>query len=167
MTQPGPGAGRKARKDPRAAGDTAGLSGQEGVARLPDAPTVPLRPDGWPDLLRRRPLSSGERDRLREALAGELPGEAPAGPAPVTCYLIIEGLDPADPGRLIRLRGRVHAAARTAAEGRQTTYDATATMISIGIRGPDAAERIGRLRGALAQLITRNGWTAREQPGPP
>jgi hypothetical protein len=110
-------------------------------------------------------MSSSERARLRESLAEELPQE-PGGPVPVTCYLIIEGLDPADPGKLIRLRGRVHAAARTAAEGRQTTYGATETTISIGIRGPDAAGRVTRLREALAQLIARNGWTAREQPGP-
>jgi hypothetical protein len=167
VTRPGPAAARKAEKDPRTSISTASLPGQEDAGNPQAVPTVPLRPDGWPDLLRRRPLSSGERERLREALAGELPEEAPAGPALVTCYLIIDGLDPADLGRLIRLRGRVHAAARTAAEGRQTTYDATATTISIGIRGPDAAERVSRLRGALAQLITRNGWTAREQPGPP
>jgi hypothetical protein len=30
--------------------------------------TVPARPDGWPDLLGRRPLSSAERDRLRAGL---------------------------------------------------------------------------------------------------
>ena len=144
---------------------TASLPGQDDVGRPLAVPTVPLRPDGWPELLRRRPLSSGERERLREALAGELPEEIPAGPAPVTCYLIIDGLDPADSGKLIRLRGRVHAAARTAAEGRQTTYDATPTTISIGIRGPDAGERVGRLRSALDGRITRNGWTAREVPG--
>jgi len=40
-------------------------------------------------------------------------------------------------------------------------------MISIGIRGPDAASRVSQLRAALAQLITRNGWTAREQPHSP
>jgi hypothetical protein len=139
----------------------------EDAEHTPAAPTVPLRPDGWPDLLGRRPMSSSDRARLREALAGELPGEGTAGPGPAVCYLVIEGLGQDDPGKLIRLRGRIHAAARTAAEGRQTTYDATASAISIGIRGPDAAERISQLRGALAQLIARNGWTAREQPDLP
>jgi hypothetical protein len=139
----------------------------EDAGHSPAAPTVPLRPDGWPDLIGRRPMSSSDRARLREALAGELPEEAPAGSGPVVCYLIIEGLGQGDPGKLIRLRGRIHAAARTAAEGRQTTYDATGSAISIGIRGPDAAERISQLRSALAQLIARNGWTVREQPGLP
>ena len=83
------------------------------------------------------------------------------------CYLTIEGLDEADPGKLIRLRGRIHAAARTAAEGCQTTYDATGSAISIGIRGPDAAGRISQLRHALAQLTARHGWTLREQSGRP
>lgn len=96
---------------------------------------------------------------------GEL--AAAAGPGPAVCYLVIEGLGQGDPGKLIRLRRRIHAAARSAAEGRQTTYDATASAISIGIRGPDAAERISQLRSALAHLIARNGWTVREQPGLP
>jgi hypothetical protein len=83
------------------------------------------------------------------------------------CYLTIEGLDQADPSKLIRLRGRIHAAARTAAEGCQTTYEATGSAISIGIRGPDAAGRISQLRHALAQLTARHGWVVREQPGMP
>lgn len=28
------------------------------------SPTVPLRPDGWPDLLGRRPMSSGDRAKI-------------------------------------------------------------------------------------------------------
>jgi hypothetical protein len=63
----------------------------------------------------------------------------------------------------MRLRGRIHAAARTAAEGRATTYHATETSITIGIRGPDAADRINRLRHALAKLITKHGWTTRHE----
>ena len=139
----------------------------EDAGHTPAAPTVPLRPDGWPDLLGRRPMSSSDRARLRESLAGELPEDTPAGSGPAVCYLIIEGLGQGDPGKLIRLRGRIHAAARSAAEGRQTTYDATGSAISIGIRGPDAAERISQLRSALAQLVARNGWTVRERPGLP
>lgn len=139
-----------------------------GTAGRPVAfPAVPPRPDGWPDLLGRRPMSSGDRARLREALTAERPGESPAEPGTVACYLIIEGLDQADPGKLIRLRGRIHAAARTAAEGCQTTYDATATAISIGIRSPDAASRISQLRSALDQLAARHSWTVREQSRPP
>ncbi|MFI6803143.1 hypothetical protein [Streptosporangium canum] len=56
------------------------------------------------------------------------------------------------------------AAARTAAEGRQTVYHATDTTITIGIRGPDAADRINQLRHALAKLITKHGWTTRDEP---
>ena len=127
-------------------------------------PTVPLRPDGWPDWLGRRPMSSSDRARLRQALTEGLPEGPLADAGPFLCYLTIDGLDRTDPGKLIRLRGRIHAAARTAAEGRQTTYHATDSTISIGIRGPDAADRISQLRRALAQLIAKHGWTIREQP---
>jgi hypothetical protein len=58
----------------------------------------------------------------------------------------------------------IHAAARTAAEGRATTCHATDSTITIGIRGPDAADRITQLRHALAKLITKHGWTTRDQP---
>ncbi|WP_113698592.1 hypothetical protein [Nonomuraea lactucae] len=47
---------------------------------------------------------------------------------------------------------RVHAAARTAAEQRHTTYQATDSTITIGIAGPDARHRIDQLRTALAML---------------
>ena len=53
------------------------------------------------------------------------------------------------PGSLIALRGRIHA---------------TDSTITIGIRGPDAADRINQLRHALAGLITKQGWTTRDQP---
>jgi hypothetical protein len=112
-------------------------------------------------------MSSGDRARLRQAFAEEPPGEPPTDADLAMCYLTIEGLDPTDPGKLIRLRGRIHAAARTAAEGCLTTYDATGSAISIGIRGPDAAGRVSQLRRALAQLAARHGWTVREQPGKP
>ncbi|MEU4232004.1 hypothetical protein AB0F17_47590 [Nonomuraea sp. NPDC026600] len=42
-------------------------------------------------------------------------------PVPVT----IDSLEHSDPRKLIALRDRIHAAARTAAEGRQTAYHAT------------------------------------------
>ena len=70
---------------------------------------------------------------------------------------------PHQPGNLIALRGRIHAAARTAAEGRATTYHATDSTITIGIRGPDAADRINQLRHALASYH-QHGWTTRDQP---
>jgi hypothetical protein len=49
-------------------------------------------------------------------------------------------------------------------EGRATTYHATDSTITIGIRGPDAADRINQLRHALAKLITKHGWTTRDEP---
>ena len=62
------------------------------------------------------------------------------------------------------LRGRINAAARAAAEQRQTTYHATDSTITIGIRGPDAQQRIDQLRDVLAGLIARHGWTTRDSP---
>ncbi|MEV6158444.1 hypothetical protein AB0L53_49750, partial [Nonomuraea sp. NPDC052129] len=51
------------------------------------------------------------------------------------CFLTISGLDrAADPARATRLRGRIHAALRTAAERRGTTYQATESTITIGTR---------------------------------
>ena len=130
----------------------------------PPGYTVPARPDGWPDLLGRRPMSSTDRAKIRQALTDGLP-EAPfTDPGPFLCYLTIDGLHRTDPGSLIALRGRIHAAARTAAEGRATTYHATDSTITIGIRGPDAADRINQLRHALAKLITKHGWTFRDAP---
>ncbi|GAA2636431.1 hypothetical protein GCM10010411_89560 [Actinomadura fulvescens] len=46
--------------------DARDSSGDDGEAT--PGYTVPTRPDGWPDLLRRRPLSSTERARLRARL---------------------------------------------------------------------------------------------------
>jgi hypothetical protein len=50
------------------------------------------------------------------------------------------------------------------ARGRTTTYHAAETSITIGIHGPDAQDRINQLRHALAKLITKHGWTTRDQP---
>jgi len=129
------------------------------------SPTVPLRPDGWPNLLGRRPMSSGDRAKIRHALETGLPGSALTRPGPFLCYLTIDGLgrEP-DPRTATQLRGRIHAAIRTAAEGRQTTYHATGSTITIGIRGHDAQERIGQLRRALDALIIKHVLTTRDQP---
>lgn len=83
-------------------------------------------------------MSNSDRDKIRQALAEGLPNGPLTEPGPFLCYLTIDGLDPTDLRKLMRLRGRIHAAARTAAEGRATTYHATETSITIGIRGPDA-----------------------------
>jgi hypothetical protein len=69
-----------------------------------------------------------------------------------------------DPRIATQLRGRIHAAIQTAAEGRQTTYHATGSAITIGIRGHDAQERIRQLRRALDALIIKHGLTTRDQP---
>jgi hypothetical protein len=130
----------------------------------PASHTVPLRGDGWPDWLGRRPMSNTDRDKIRQALAEGRPDGPLTEPGPFLCYLTIDGLDRTDPRKLMRLRGRIHAAARTAAEGRATTYHAAETSITIGIRGPDAQDRIDQLRHALAKLITKHGWTTRDQP---
>ena len=42
-------------------------------------------------------------------------------------------------------------------------YRSSSQAITIGIRGPDAADRINQLRHALAKLITKHGWTTRDQ----
>ena len=144
-------------QDPEPAGDQA--------SPAKPSPTVPLRPDGWPDLLGRRPMSSGDRAKIRHALDNGLPGSALTRPGPFLCYLTIDGLgrEP-DPRTATQLRGRIHAAIRTAAEGRQTKYHATGSTITIGIRGHDAQERIGQLRRALDALIIKHGLTTRDQP---
>ena len=146
--------------DPEPAGDQAGPA--------KPSPTVPLRPDGWPDLLGRRPMSSGDRAKIRRALDAGLPGSALTRPGPFLCYLTIDGLDQEpDPQKVTRLRGRINAAARTAAEQHQTSYhatDATDATMTIGIRGSDAAERINQLRRALAKLAAKHGWTFRDAP---
>ncbi len=141
-------------------------------AQLPDCPTgadarytVPTRPDGWPDLLGRHPMSSADRARVRKSLEDGLPAGALSTPGPFLCYLTIDGLDrESDPRKATRLRGLINAAARTAAEQRQTTYHATDSTITIGIHGPDAQQRVDQLRDALAALIAKHGLTARNTP---
>lgn len=126
---------------------------------------MPIRPDGWPDLLGHRPMSSTGRAKIREAIEAGLPASALTAPGPFLRYLTIDGLDrEPDPQKATRLRGRINAAARTAAEQRQTSYHATDSTITIGIHGPDAQERINQLRRALDKLAARHGWTFRDTP---
>jgi hypothetical protein len=80
-------------------------------------------------------------------------------------YLTISGLDRVtDPAKATRLRGRIHAAARAAAERRPTTCNTTGTAITIGISGTDAADRIAALRSALASLAAKHDWTLTDDP---
>ncbi|MEU0483152.1 hypothetical protein ABZ260_28680 [Streptosporangium sp. NPDC006013] len=128
--------------------------------------TVPSRPDGWPDLLGRRPLTSTERADLRRALEDVEPEPAGTGPDPLfLAYLTIDGLDrESDPRKAMRLRGRILAAARSAAEQRRTRFDATPASVTIGIYGPDAGARITVLRVALAGLVGKHDLTVRDGP---
>ncbi|NBE93957.1 Tn3 family transposase [Nonomuraea sp. K271] len=88
---------RPQRRRGRAAG-VGHLVSENPTARTDEAPvgpgfTVPSRPDGWPDLLGRRPLTSTERADLRRALEAEA---TPAGTTPdplFLAYLTIDGLD--------------------------------------------------------------------------
>src|ERR1700731_2815568 len=89
--------------------------------------TVPIRPDGWP--AGRTCSAAGrstDRAKIREDLATGLPASALTTPGPFLCHLTLDGLDEEpNPHRATRLRGRINAAARTAAEQRQTSYHAT------------------------------------------
>jgi hypothetical protein len=110
-------------------------------------------------------MTSSDRTKIRDSLDAGLPDSALTGPGPFLCYLTIDGLDhDPDPRKATRLRGRIHAAARAAAEGRQTTCHSTHSTITIGIRGPDAQERVNQLRHSLGLLIAKHGWTTRNEP---
>jgi hypothetical protein len=127
--------------------------------------STPVRPDGWPDWLGRRPMTTANRITIQEVIDTGLPETATTAPGPFLCYLTIDGLDTEqDPAKTTRLRGRIHAAARTAAEHRRTTYHTTDSTITIGILGPDAYDRINRFHTAVAKLAAKHGWTIREQP---
>ncbi|GAA3625682.1 hypothetical protein GCM10022419_134070 [Nonomuraea rosea] len=129
--------------------------------------TVPARPDGWPDLLGRRPLSAAERARLRAALQTAAPAVAAPDPSSGMCFLTITGLDrAADPARAMRLRGRIHAAVRTAAERRRTSYQSTEATITIGISGPDARHRRTTGRAERRKRLKSN-HDERRLVGPP
>lgn len=49
------------------------------------APTVPLRDDGWPDWLGRRPMSAADRDKLAQVLAEPVPATPGTDPGPFLC----------------------------------------------------------------------------------
>jgi hypothetical protein len=126
---------------------------------------VPIRPDGWPDWLGRRPMKTTDMVKIREAIDTGLPETALTVPGPFLCDLTIAGIDrEQDPQAATRLRGRINAAARAAAEQRQTSYHSTDSTITIGIRGPDAQERINRLHRAVAKMSAKHGWTIRREP---
>lgn len=110
-------------------------------------------------------MTSTERADLRRVLEVE-PEPVGTGPDPLLlAYVTIDSLSgESDPREAMRLRGRILAAARSAAEQRRTTFDATPTSVTIGIYGSDAAARITVLRVALAALVTKHGLTLRDGP---
>ncbi|GAA3465489.1 hypothetical protein [Nonomuraea roseola] len=67
-------------------------------------------------------MTRDDRAKIRKALEAGLPEGPLTECGPFLCHLTIDGLEHSDPRKLIALRGRIHAAARTAAEGRQTVY---------------------------------------------
>lgn len=60
--------------------------------------------------------------------------------------------------------GSVVTGTPTVAEQLQTSYHATDSTSTIGIRGPDARERIDQFRRALDKLAAKHGWTFRDAP---
>jgi hypothetical protein len=132
---------------------------------------VPTRPDGWPDWLGRRPISSADRDKILKDLAADqdeldaVDRKDGIQRAPFFCYLTIEGFGGQDdPRKATRLRASINAACRVAAGDRRTSYHATDARITIGIAGPDARARIAALRRQLTGMSRSRGWTITEDP---
>ena len=130
---------------------------------------VPTRPDGWPDWLGRRPISSADRGKiLRDLQAGQdelttVERRDSIQLAPLFSCLTIEGLGGQDDPRTVtRLRASINVACRVAAGDRRTSYHATDERITIGIAGPDARDRIADLRRQLARIGRNRGWTITE-----
>ncbi|WP_433381061.1 hypothetical protein [Streptosporangium sp. CA-115845] len=71
-------------------------------------------------------MTSDDRVEIRKALEIGLPEGPLTESGPFLCYRT-------DPRKLIAVRGRIHSAARTAAEGRATTYHATDSTVTVGI----------------------------------
>ncbi|MEU4331475.1 hypothetical protein [Nonomuraea dietziae] len=147
---------------------------QPAEATAPVAPyepvrIVPTRPDGWPDWLGRRPISSADRDKILSALRldqdeqNAVERRDSLQRAPLFSCLTIEGFGGQDdPRKITRLRASINAACRVAAGDRRTSYHATDERITIGIAGPDARERIADLRQQLARMGRNQGWTITE-----
>jgi hypothetical protein len=139
------------------------------VAPFEPVRVVPTRPDGWPDWLGRRPISSTERDKILSALRADqdernaVERRDSLQRAPLFSYLTIEGFGGQDdPRKITRLRASINAACHVAAGDRRTSYHATDERVTIGIAGPDARERIADLRQQLARMGRNRGWTITE-----
>jgi hypothetical protein len=136
------------------------------VAPYEPVRVVPTRPDGWPDWLGRRPISSTDRDKILGALRADQDEQNAVERrdslqrAPLFSCLTIEGFrGQDDPRKVIRLRASINAACRVAAGDRRTSYQAVDERITIGIAGPDARERIADLRQRLTRMSRNRGWT--------
>jgi hypothetical protein len=70
------------------------LNDQAGPAK--PAPTVRLHPDGWPDLLGRRPMSSGDRAKIRHALDAGLNPAVVSSLSPLAVPLLLKPRDQPD-----------------------------------------------------------------------
>ena len=144
------------------------------VATPPEPPyepvrLVPTRPDGWPDWLGRRPISSADRDKILKDLRADqdalkaVERQDSLRLAPLFSCLTIEGFGGQDdPRKITRLRASINAACRVAAGDRRTSYHATDERITIGIAGPDSRERIVGLHQQLAKMGRSRGWTITE-----
>jgi hypothetical protein len=153
----------------------AGIQDRPGETATPPVPpyepvrVVPTRPDGWPDWLGRRPISSADRGRILKDLQADqddlnaVEHRDSLRLAPFFSCLTIEGFGGQDDSRTVtRLRASINVACRVAAGDRRTSYHATDERITIGIAGPDARERIAGLRRQLTRIGRNRGWTITE-----
>ena len=155
-----------------AAADIQDRPGETATAPVPPyepVRIVPTRPDGWPDWLGRRPVSSADRGKILKDLQADQDEMTTAERrdslqlAPLFSCLTIEGLGGQDDPRTVtRLRASINVACRVAAGDRRTSYHATDERITIGIAGPDARERIAGLRRQLTMIGRNRGWTITE-----
>jgi hypothetical protein len=130
---------------------------------------APTRPDGWPDRLGRRPISSADRGKiLKDLQAGQdelntVERRDSLQLARLFSCLTVEGFRGQDDSRAVtRLRASINVACRVAAGDRRTSYHATDERITIGIAGPDARERIAGLRRQLTRIGRNRGWAITE-----
>ncbi len=115
--------------------------------------TVPIRPDGWPDLPGRRPMSSTGRAKIREAIEAGLPDSALTAPGPFPCYLTIGG-PAASPAR-----GR-----RPGCAAGSTPPPAPPPDNARPATTPPTPPSPSQLRRELDKLAARHGWTLRDTP---
>ncbi|MFE3455734.1 hypothetical protein ACFXJ8_43180 [Nonomuraea sp. NPDC059194] len=108
----------------------------EAAAQPPFEPArvVPTRPDGWPDWLGRRPISSVDRDRILKDLSADqeeldaVKRQDGLRLAPLFSSVTIEGFGgPGDPRKVARLRAAINAGSRQAIGGPAITRPMSAS----------------------------------------